>query len=633
MLFVKGRQQVRDSNNEPVVLAKVSFYLTQTVTPAPVYADAALTTPLTQPVRTDGFGYMNPVYYDPAVTYGCTITDKDGAALPDGTVDPISFSALYGLDADDVGLVTNIRTDAEISAGVTPTSYRYPAGDIRRYGAVADGDSFAGTGTDALPAILKAFSVANEFGRAGGGRVLIPAGVYRLSAGFSIPAGIMVQGEGKWSKLFVVNAFSDMDGVVRFDDAAGGPPATLDNIAIVAQDGGCTGSGIVITANGSFATRLWVNGFVGFGSVGILVNATDCFVTEFAVELCFYGILIGAVGTSANVGFGTVYGCSAAGFITVNGASGENGRVVVEAVRASDCAQDGFVVSAGKVVSFDDCHVIATDNSKSSVSGFNIGASADVAMNECTARVSGTTSVAGIGFKLASGSIVQLTGCKARGFLDGANIASCDNVTVTGGMYHLNGRDGIRIAAGSNINVSGVNAIGNGACGINDVNSDASCNHSVTGSTATGNGTYGIFSNITGAGSYTNVSGNTARLNPTKNIQLAGAISRHAYSGNLPDFYDSAIPSAVAATALTLPAVPKGLGEDIVSVTGATAVTSIDATDNFGRLVTLHMIDGFTLTNGSNLKIGANFVGTADDLILLYCNGTNWYRRAAGTVN
>ena len=32
-----------------------------------------------------------------------------------------------------------------------------------------------------------------------------------------------------------------------------------------------------------------------------------------------------------------------------------------------------------------------------------------------------------------------------------------------------------------------------------------------------------------------------------------------------------------------------------------------------------------TLTDGSNLKIAGNFVGTADDTITLICDGTNWF--------
>jgi len=74
--------------------------------------------------------------------------------------------------------------------------------------------------------------------------------------------------------------------------------------------------------------------------------------------------------------------------------------------------------------------------------------------------------------------------------------------------------------------------------------------------------------------------------------------------------------------AVTLP------GNDVVSVTatGAVTVTSITATGNTGRIVTLVFADGnVTITDGGNLKLAGNLVGTVDDTMTLVCNGTNWY--------
>jgi hypothetical protein len=127
MLFVKGRQLVTDLNHVPVVNAKVSFFLTETDTPAPVYTDAELSQAHTQPVRTDAYGYLPPIYLDPAVVYKAVITAADNSALPDGTVDPLVPSALYR------------RTTAEQAAGVVPVSYDYEPGDPRRNGYVGDG--------------------------------------------------------------------------------------------------------------------------------------------------------------------------------------------------------------------------------------------------------------------------------------------------------------------------------------------------------------------------------------------------------------------------------------------------------------------------------------------------------------
>lgn len=47
--------------------------------------------------------------------------------------------ATVALTAGNIGLALYPRTSAEVSAGVTPTDYSYPPGDVRRYGAVGDG--------------------------------------------------------------------------------------------------------------------------------------------------------------------------------------------------------------------------------------------------------------------------------------------------------------------------------------------------------------------------------------------------------------------------------------------------------------------------------------------------------------
>ncbi|MFM2290169.1 MAG: hypothetical protein RL684_3312 [Pseudomonadota bacterium] len=78
--------------------------------------------------------------------------------------------------ADSIGLLFYDRTAQEISAGVTPTKYRYPPLDVRRYGAV--GDWNGSTGTDNLAAFNNAFLVANV----SGGTVNVPAGNFRVSA-------------------------------------------------------------------------------------------------------------------------------------------------------------------------------------------------------------------------------------------------------------------------------------------------------------------------------------------------------------------------------------------------------------------------------------------------------------------
>lgn len=64
---------------------------------------------------------------------------------------------------------------------------------------------------------------------------------------------------------------------------------------------------------------------------------------------------------------------------------------------------------------------------------------------------------------------------------------------------------------------------------------------------------------------------------------------------------------------------------DNILVSGTTTITSIYASQQAGRRITLIFQGVLTFTDGSNLKLNGNFVTTADDTITLVCDGTNWY--------
>ena len=81
--------------------------------------------------------------------------------------------ATVALTAGNIGLALYPRTSAEVSAGVTPTDYSYPPGDVRRYGAVGDNV------TDDSVAIRNAISVLDQ---AGGGDLIFGAGLTYLMA-------------------------------------------------------------------------------------------------------------------------------------------------------------------------------------------------------------------------------------------------------------------------------------------------------------------------------------------------------------------------------------------------------------------------------------------------------------------
>jgi len=65
---------------------------------------------------------------------------------------------------------------------------------------------------------------------------------------------------------------------------------------------------------------------------------------------------------------------------------------------------------------------------------------------------------------------------------------------------------------------------------------------------------------------------------------------------------------------------------NIFTVTGTTNITSIKANDSdAGKVLFLIFAAILTFTDGSNLKLAGNFVTSADDVIALVSDGTNWF--------
>lgn len=159
---------------------KVSFFLTGTTTPAPVYTTSALSTTHTQPVQADSGGTLATIYLDPAIVYKASVYDQNDVLQY--TVDPVNDSLL---SAAVIGGYLYPRTAAEISASVTPTNYAYPELNVRRYGAVFDGS------TDDTTAIQNALNVAQQIN----GVVRLPPGT-AIFTNLTMYAYTTLQGDG-----------------------------------------------------------------------------------------------------------------------------------------------------------------------------------------------------------------------------------------------------------------------------------------------------------------------------------------------------------------------------------------------------------------------------------------------------
>lgn len=92
------------------------------------------------------------------------------------------------------------RTDAEISAGVTPVNYAYPPGDVRRKGAVLDGVSID---TAALQDSITAegYALASQ-----GGEVSVPNGAMLLDSSVNLSNRVVISGRNKRGSIFRAQA-------------------------------------------------------------------------------------------------------------------------------------------------------------------------------------------------------------------------------------------------------------------------------------------------------------------------------------------------------------------------------------------------------------------------------------------
>jgi hypothetical protein len=85
----------------------------------------------------------------------------------------------------------------------------------------------------------------------------------------------------------------------------------------------------------------------------------------------------------------------------------------------------------------------------------------------------------------------------------------------------------------------------------------------------------------------------------------------------------SVTPFATVASSATI-VLPRSYNNAYL-ITGTTGITSVTATGWDGEIVTLLFNNTLTVTDGSNLKLAGNFSATADDVLRLLCDGTNWY--------
>jgi hypothetical protein len=137
ILFNNPLPEPLSTSGQPMTGAYYIFYLTGTTTPANVYYDGLLTTPLSQTpgaaqpsCTANSAGQFNAIYLNPSTIYRVQLFSSLDVKLEDN--DP--YVPTGQLTAAGIGATLYPQTAAEVTASVTPTNYQYAPGVVDRYG-------------------------------------------------------------------------------------------------------------------------------------------------------------------------------------------------------------------------------------------------------------------------------------------------------------------------------------------------------------------------------------------------------------------------------------------------------------------------------------------------------------------
>lgn len=363
--------------------------------------------------------------------------------------------------------------------------------------------------------------------------IYLPTGNYYLAARITIPQGITLIGDGKFSTiLFTDTGFTDALGLIHFN-GAGGLPATLSGVAVNCF-GGCSGSslGINVASNGTFLRNLWVSGF----SSNILLASTDVFLTDFVSELAITGSGVSITSTHVTVSDGVTYQ-NPVGFAINNLASNsaDRGPIQITNVRDTQSTVTGFAL-VGYNMQLTNISCWANDANKYSGSCIVIGESDNVTLTNVHATITNaqSTTVDGITLASASNNII-ITGAKVRGWRYGISSIAATKITIANSHAYENYARGISITGGHQVVIQGNHAYDNGSAAVGDVgiviNNTTSSAHILVQnndlSTSTGPQEYGLSILNSGANTTTVATGNSGTENSIAAYNEAGTTSEN----------------------------------------------------------------------------------------------------------
>lgn len=244
------KQQFFGNNGRPLVGGLVYTYVAGTNTKIDTYSDEGGTLN-TNPIVLDFRGEAN-IWLDPQLTYKFVLSpagDSDPPANPIWSVDDVAGNlTLSDITQQFLGQIIYPRTLAEITAGVTPTHYIYPEGDVLRYGAVGD------NATDNSTPFQNAINVKAEYS---GGVVTIPEGTFKFGTGLSVSAGVSMEGQGEHATIL---SYTGASIAITTEDVFGVSPF-INYTSLVSFK--------LMTSTGATGIRIAPGGFMTFESLDV----------------------------------------------------------------------------------------------------------------------------------------------------------------------------------------------------------------------------------------------------------------------------------------------------------------------------------------------------------------------------
>lgn len=373
-----------------------------------------------------------------------------------------------------------------------------------------------------------------------------------------------------------------------------------------------TGCKNVIIANNSikeFAQGLRIEGTEDLTVVGNVI-------TNIVGQ---HGMYIGSQMKRINVSGNVIRSCDLIGIkVQAQNTGVKNDDIVISGNTITSC-EDGIAVlnaTGSSIQPIQNFTVTITGNAINDIaaSGINVQNT-----NYCTVSGNTVNTCGGSGISLSASTFVNvannvIVGTQYSGIRDEA---ACTNISISGNSLH---NCAIGNHAGDNFGIffqSGValNLVGNY---ITDLSGGMLHGIYVAGGTQPSQTIYGnqIFQSSGQAIRFASTSSELALYKDNVLIGTTGASVNNPLT-----------PQIASASTITIPT-----AHDVVTITGTTGITSINAAAHTGHVVTLIFAGIVTVTDGSNLKLAGNFTSSADDTLTIACDGTNWYE-VARSVN